>query len=109
MSADPGHILVEQKHAQKRHAERQNQTKIEISSGLVGGFAFRTVFGDGSLDPGSTDRDADGKDRENKLIDAKTFCTDPAGEEYSIIKADQFTAKPGDRQDQCAGDQAVFQ
>ena len=44
-------------------------------------------FGDGCLDRGGGQRKAEAENRPDQLIDSKCFCTNRAGEEYSIEEA----------------------
>ena len=54
-------------------------------------------------------RKAEHVDWKNKLINSKTFCTNYAGEEYSIEEADNPCEHTGECEQQCAGDQGIFQ
>ena len=51
--------------------------------------------GDSGLDALGTESNTEGKNRKNKLINSKTFCTNYAGEEYSIEETDYSAGKSG--------------
>ena len=65
-------------------------------------------FGDGCLDRGGGQRKAEAENRPDQLIDSKCFCTNRAGEEYSIEEADDSAEDTGGGHQESAGDQGIF-
>lgn len=65
-------------------------------------------LGDGGLDRGGGQSKAEAENRPNQLIDTECFCTNRAGEEYSIEEADDSAEDTGGGHQESTGDQGIF-
>lgn len=70
---------------------------------------FSNIFGQSRTESGYRNGKANRRNRKNKLIDTKSFCTDCSREEYPIEETYDFAEDAGSSQKQSAGNNRIFQ
>lgn len=116
MRCDPVGVAVHEDSGEGRQTAGENEseekkgTRLFLPAERVFAATDRIAdeLGDGSLDRGGGQSKAEAENRTDQLIDTECFCTNRAGEEYSIEEADDAAEDTGGGHQESTGDQGIF-